>query len=403
MPYNFVIFSLSQWNINYGANIKDLSYELAKSHRVLYIDVPLKRKDRWLKRDQPFVKEVEERIKSKELLVKIQENLWHYIPTEILESVNQVKSPSLFNLINGVNNKRFSKSILKAVKQIGFEDFILINDNEVYNGLTMKELVKPSLYVYYLRDKLAAMKYWKLHVGRVEPSLIKSADVVVANSEYLSDYASEFNPHSYYVGQGCDVTHFLTRPPQASIDAMLKDIPKPIVGYMGAINAERLDIHLIEGMATKMPDHSFVFIGSEDQAFKDSALHQLKNVYFLGKKDFSELPAFLYGVDVTINPQAMNEITIGNYPRKVDEYLAAGKPVVATKTHAMNPFREHVYLGESVDDYVALIPKAIAENSETKAAARRAFALEHTWKKNTELILEAIEKVKPESKKQVPA
>ncbi|HEY5745979.1 MAG TPA: glycosyltransferase [Chryseolinea sp.] len=395
MPYNFVIFSLSPWNINYGANIKDLSYELAKHHRVLYIDTPLKRKDRWLKRDKPFVKEVEERIKSGNLLKQVSENLWHYIPQEILESVNQVKSASLFNLVNGVNNKRFSKSILRAVKQIGFDEFIIINDNEVYNGLTIKELVKPSLYVYYLRDKLSAMKYWKLHVGRVEPSLIQSADVVVANSEYLSDYAAEFNKHSYYVGQGCDVTHFLTRPPQADIDAMLKDIPGPIVGYMGAINAERLDISLIEGIATKMPDYSFVFIGIEDETFKQSALHQLKNVYFLGKKEFSELPAFLYGVDVTINPQAMNEITIGNYPRKVDEYLAAGKPVVATKTHAMNPFREHVYLGESVDDYVTLIPKAIAENNAAKAAARRDFALEHTWKKNTELILEAIEKVKP--------
>lgn len=395
MPYNFVIFSLSPWNINYGANIKDLSYELAKHHRVLYIDTPLKRKDRWLKRDKPFVKEVEERIKSGNLLKQVSENLWHYIPQEILESVNQVKSASLFNLVNGVNNKRFSKSILRAVKQIGFDEFIIINDNEVYNGLGIKDLVKPSLYVYYIRDKLSAMKYWKLHVGRVEPSLIKSSDVVVANSEYLSDYAAEFNPHSYYVGQGCDVTHFLTRPPQSDIDAMLKDIPGPIVGYMGAINAERLDIGLIEGIATRMPDYSFVFIGIEDDTFKQSSLHQLKNVYFLGKKDFSELPAFLYGVDVTINPQAMNEITIGNYPRKVDEYLAAGKPVVATKTHAMNPFREHVYLGESVDDYVTLIPKAIAENNATKAAARRDFALEHTWKKNAELIVEAIEKVKP--------
>jgi len=395
MPYNFVVFSLSPWNINYGANIKDLSYELAKHHRVLYIDTPLKRKDRWLKRDKPFVKEVEERIKSGNLLKQVGENLWHYIPQEILESVNQVKSPALFNVVNGVNNKRFSKSILKAVKQIGFDDFIIINDNEVYNGLAIKELVKPSLYVYYLRDKLSAMKYWKLHVGRVEPSLIKSSDVIVANSEYLSDYAAGFNKHSYYVGQGCDVTHFLTRPPQADIDAMLKDIPKPIVGYMGAINAERLDINLIEGIATKMPDYSFVFIGIEDETFKQSALHQLKNVYFLGKKDFAELPAFLYGIDVAINPQAMNEITIGNYPRKVDEYLAAGKPVVATKTHAMNPFRNHVYLGESVDDYVTLIPKAIAENNAARAEARRNFALEHTWKKNAELILEAIEKVKP--------
>ena len=86
MPYNFVIFSLSPWNINYGANIKDLSYELAKHHRVLYIDTPLKRKDRWLKRDKPFVKEVEERIKSGNLLKQVSENLWHYIRSHYLSN-----------------------------------------------------------------------------------------------------------------------------------------------------------------------------------------------------------------------------------------------------------------------------------------------------------------------------
>jgi hypothetical protein len=32
----------------------------------------------------------------------------------------------------------------------------------------------------------------------------------------------------------------------------------------------------------------------------------------------------------------LNETTKGNYPRKIDEYLAMGKPVVATKTIAMD-------------------------------------------------------------------
>lgn len=40
--------------------------------------------------------------------------------------------------------------------------------------------------------------------------------------------------------------------------------------------------------------------------------------------------------DVCMNPQLVNEITIGNYPRKVDEYLALGKPVIATKTLTMD-------------------------------------------------------------------
>lgn len=396
MPLNLVIFSLAPWNITYGCNIKDLSLEFSKHHKVLYIDVPLKRKERWLKGSNPIVQEAKNRIRSRNLLTKLSENLWHYTPEEILESVNSVKNDRIFDTINSVNNKRFAKSIRKAVKAVGFEDYILINDNNIYDGFLLKELASPSLYVYYLRDKLSAMKYWKLHVPRLEPTLIAGMHLVVANSEYLADYAREFNAHSYYVGQGCDVTQFLKKPDPAAIAETFREIPKPIVGYVGALNAERLDIPLIEQIATGLPDHSFVFVGPEDQVFESSKLHDLKNVYFLGKKEFSELPLYMNGFDVAINPQCLNEITIGNYPRKVDEYLATGKPVVATETKAMNPFRDHVYLCRNAEDYIKAIPLAIAENDGTREQGRRAFACEHTWKNNADRIIEAIEKVKNE-------
>jgi hypothetical protein len=51
--HNLVIFSLTPWNIDYGANIKDLSLEFAKDHRVLYIDVPLKRRSVGLNQTSP--------------------------------------------------------------------------------------------------------------------------------------------------------------------------------------------------------------------------------------------------------------------------------------------------------------------------------------------------------------
>jgi len=395
MPYNFVIFSLSPWNINIGCNIKDISIELARqNHRVLYIDVPLKRKERWFMKDQPFVKEVKDRHRAGQSLKQIDENLWHYMPDEILESVNSVNSNSLFDAVNYINNKRFAKSIRKAIRAVGFNEYIVLNDNEIYNGFHLKKMLNPSVYMYYLRDMLSAFVYWKRHVSRLEPELISNADVVVTNSEYLSDYAGKFNSKSYYVGQGCDVTQYMQRPPQAEIDAVLKDIPRPIVGYVGSLNAERLNIPLIHELAVKRPELSFVLVGPEDQAFQESKLHEVKNIYFLGKKDMADLPKYIHGFDVAINPQNLNEITIGNYPRKVDEYLAAGVPVVATKTDAMNPFRMHVYLGETAGDYSELITLALKENSTQKSKARVEFAAGHTWKNNVLEMIKALETVK---------
>jgi teichuronic acid biosynthesis glycosyltransferase TuaH len=390
MQFNFVIFSLSPWNINYGCNIKDMSLELAKHHRVLYVDLPLKRKERLFKKEAPLVKESDQRIRSKQLLKKIDNNLWHYIPDETLESVNSLNNNLLFDIVNYFNNRRFAQAIRKAVRDVGFDEYILINDNDVYNGYHLKKMLAPVTYVYYLRDMLSAFTYWKKQVARLEPKLIESADLVVTNSEYLSSYAAKYNSKSFYVGQGCDVSHYLNKPRQEEINNVLEGIPSPIVGYVGALNAERLDIDLIQNVAIKMPEISIVLVGPEDDLFKASQLHFVKNVFFLGKKDVVDLPKFIHGFDVAINPQKLNEITIGNYPRKVDEYLAAGIPVVATKTHAMNPFRNHVYLGENSSEYCTLIRLALEENSASKIEERVEFASSHTWENNISELLRVL-------------
>lgn len=387
MRYNFVVFSLFPWNSPSGSNIKDMSLELAREHNVLYVDVPLKRKEKWFMKGKPLVKEVLQRQHARENLRQINDHLWHYIPNEVLESVNSLKSKLLFDGLNYLNNIRMSKAIRKAVALVGFDDYILLNDNDIYNGLLLKAFLRPRMYVYYLRDNLSAFSYWKRHVSRLEPRLIANADVVITNSEYLADYARKHNPFSYYVGQGCDVSHYLDKPEQHEIEKALEQIPKPIVGYLGALNSERLNIGLLVNLARNMPDHSFVLVGPEDQAFKTSELHELQNVYFMGNQAFDDLPKYVYGFDVAINPQLLNAVTIGNYPRKVDEYLAAGVPVVATKTHAMQPFKDHVYLAESEADYRKLLMRAVREDSPHLQAERKKFASTHTWANNITAIM----------------
>ncbi len=385
---NFVIFSLSRWNENFGCNIRDISYELAKHHRVLFVDVPLKRKDRWFDKNSDRVKEVDERAKVKVNLIQVSENLWHYIDFSVLESVNSIQNNTLFDTLNSINNRRFAKALTKAIKKVNFDNYILLNDNDIYNGLYLKQYLKPSLYVYYLRDRLQAMSYWKKQVTRLEPTLIQEVDLVLANSVYLANSAEAINPNSFYIGQGCDINHFSIRPASSDIDSILPDIRRPIIGYIGALNSERLDISLLAELANRLPDYSFVFVGKEDTGFKESNLHTLTNVFFTGNQDFSQLPKYLYSFTVAINPQLLNEITIGNYPRKIDEFLAAGIAVVATETPTMLPFADHVYLGKTADEYVNLIKLAISEDSDDKRLARKEFASDHNWKNSVALLLQ---------------
>ena len=81
--------------------------------------------------------------------------------------------------------------------------------------------------------------------------MIGDTDLVVANSQYLSDYARKYNRHSYYVGQGCDLDHFLSEPIEKEIQEVWAGIQRPRVGYIGALNSERLDISLLIELAKR--------------------------------------------------------------------------------------------------------------------------------------------------------
>jgi glycosyltransferase involved in cell wall biosynthesis len=96
-----------------------------------------------------------------------------------------------------------------------------------------------------------------------------------------------------------------------------------------------------------------------------------------------------------MNPQLVNDATRGNYPRKIDEYLAMGKPTLATATEAMDYFRDYTYLGSDVDEYIGLIERALAEDSPEKQQQRRSFATSHTWENNVAEIYRCIKLVSP--------
>jgi teichuronic acid biosynthesis glycosyltransferase TuaH len=75
----------------------------------------------------------------------------------------------------------------------------------------------------------------------------------------------------------------------------------------------------------------------------------------------------------------------------VDEYLAMGKPVVATKTHAMQIFGDDAYTAEKPDEYPELIKRAVREDNEERIKRRTALANGHTWKSSVEQLSLAIQ------------
>jgi teichuronic acid biosynthesis glycosyltransferase TuaH len=389
---DFVIIGLSPWYIDIGSNCKSIARQLSLFHRVLYVNMPLDNKTILQQKDQPDIRRHLDMIKNKsENLVEIEPNLWNYYPTRVLTSINWIPFTPLFSLFNRINNAKFAADIREATARLGFKDYVLFNDNDIFRSFYLKELLRPSLYIYYSRDNLLGVDYWKKHGITIEPLHIAKADIAVANSTYLTEYLQRYNPNSYYIGQGCDTALF-----NAGLDypipADLKGIPHPIIGYIGAINSLRLDEQVIKEIAVNRPDFNIVLVGPEDVYFTKSELHRYPNIHFLGKKPIPQLPAYSAQFDVCINPQLINEITIGNYPLKIDEYLSMGKPVVATRTRALGIFADTVYIAEEPTDYPALLDKALAEDNDQARQKRIALAQTHTWGNSVGAMYDAIDK-----------
>jgi len=390
---DIVIVGQQPWDIAIGSNCKNIAVELSKYNRVLYVNSALDRITLLRNRNEAGIIKRRNVIKGiAKGLQPVVNNLWTLYPDVLIESVNWINSSVIFDFLNKRNNRLFAKSISKAISLLNFKDIILFNDNDMFKSFYLQEFLKPSISIYYSRDYMLAVDYWKKHGERIEPELIRKSDLCVANSTYLSEYCKRYNPRSFYIGQGCELDIFTDHnnfPPIAALD----HLKGPKIGYVGALQSIRLDIDLIAHIAQQRPDWNIVLVGPEDEVFKQSVLHEISNIHFLGSQKPEDLPAYIHAFDVCINPQLINQVTIGNYPRKIDEYLAMGKPVVATNTPAVCIFGSAVYLASDQYEFADLIAKAMDENSTDRIEERIVLAHSHTWENSVGELYKAINKV----------
>jgi hypothetical protein len=376
---NIVVVGLQSWDNKIGSNCINIAKEFSKQNNVLYVNRATDRATIWRNFCKGIIDKVLFSKKSiKKSITNPIPNIWVFDPPVVLESVNWLP-PFLFNFANKYNSKRLARTLKRAIEHLDFENSILFVDNDFFRAQYLSELITFDTFIYYIRDYLITQPYFKRHGALAEKQIIRKADLVLANSPALSNYAKQFNDNSHDIGQGCDFSYFdysisYTKP------AELEKLVGPIIGYVGALVQFRLDIKLLEDAIIKKPEWNWVFIGPEDNEFERSRLHGYQNVFFLGSKAETELAPYIQYFDVCINPQLVNEFTNGNYPRKIDEYLVMGKPVVARATEFMNMFLPYVHLYRGIDDFNTTIEIALMDKADQqKAQEKHQYALSHSW------------------------
>jgi glycosyltransferase involved in cell wall biosynthesis len=111
-----------------------------------------------------------------------------------------------------------------------------------------------------------------------------------------------------------------------------------------------------------------------------------------GPKKIYELPQYLKYFDCALIPYKKNILTRSIYPLKINEYLAAGRPVVATDfSEDINGFDSVIYIGRDHPEFVQMIDNAIEENSATRIEARKEVAAMNTWTARVQSFWEIID------------
>jgi len=127
-----------------------------------------------------------------------------------------------------------------------------------------------------------------------------------------------------------------------------------------------------------MPRGTVVLVGDSNT---DPALLVHPRIHVVPRQPYEVMPAFLQAFDVCLVPFARTRLTVGVNPIKLREYLAAGRPVVATRLPEIEPYGDVVDLVEEGGDWAARVRSMLEHGTDDEEArvARRARVSGESW------------------------
>jgi len=229
--------------------------------------------------------------------------------------------------------------------------------------------------------------------------IAQKSDIIFTVAESLVDFFKSLGREkdTYWVANGVEPEHFAETPPLPKNDPIL-GIPRPIVGYIGTIQ-NRIDINLLEYLAQKNPNKSFVLIGPlwpvflrklRRPAIEIKKLKKYKNIYLLGRRPYASTPAYIKTFDVAIIPHKLDKFIKYTYSLKVLEYLACGVPIVTTPPSGVERFSHLIHIAQDYQDFSHKIDLALTNDTIELKRKRIEQVKEEDWRLKIEEITKVV-------------
>jgi hypothetical protein len=227
-------------------------------------------------------------------------------------------------------------------------------------------------------------------VAELEKRIISKSDVVFTTSVRNQEKAKVYNKNSYFLASGSSSEQIA----KVSIEKIPEDIARlsrPRIGYVGSIK-ERVDLALIHKLSKAFPGGSIIMIGNVQQDRIDPHdFPREKNIYFLGARDYDELPRYLMAFDVGIIPYIPGLIDVE--PTKQYDYLIAGIPVVSTDLVEIRRLKRLVKIAKNHKEFIDLVRRSLSETNHKLIKARQEFALNNSWLVRAQEILDILHNI----------
>ena len=210
--------------------------------------------------------------------------------------------------------------------------------------------------------------------------MIQTFDLTLTTSQRLCEYASHLSKHTFCLPNAADFKLFQqARERNIERPKEIEQVHQKIIGYIGHLD-HRIDYDLLAEIATLHPEYVLLLVGPTNLSYERSRMEKIPNIITTGSKLLSELPAYVRFMDCGIIPFLCNKLTESIYPLKLNEYLAAAKPVVTTNfSPDLNEFKDVIKIASTKMEFVASLSDELRTDSEEKQLSRVKKAAGNTW------------------------
>ncbi len=227
-------------------------------------------------------------------------------------------------------------------------------------------------------------------IRKLHDRAIDNADLVFYSGQKLLAEAEHGCEHSFLLEQAVDFEHWSqVGAGNLKVAEAIARIPRPRLGYFGAIEPWLVDQELIKRAARERPGWQWIFIGNKSRGVE---IETLPNTHFLPPVPYQQLPLYAAGFDVCVLPwDTAHSFTSYGSAIKVREYLATGLPVVISPLPEYEPMSKVLRIARNHEDWFRLVEEALSESDPAVACDRQAAVSNGTWDARAEFVSGLIE------------